>query len=191
MGAPNAIENRRTAHDWIEVAIDELGRNGPTAVKIDHLAKRLNRSKGGFYAHFTNRDDLNIAIARHIQEADKIQRIDYQTSDPAQATALLRRLFDFAYTLPTVQHAFYHLTCLPPTAELTEIVAQTRRDRIATYEQLCLTIGAHPDDAHHRAVAMHNAFIGHHSLTESNPEHRATPEYVIALKQLLIPTPPA
>lgn len=178
---------RVTRQSWVETALDELGRHGPDEVNIDRLAIGLDRTKGSFYNHFDDRDDLILAIGEAILDADAARRPTYQTSDPDEAVRLLHRLFDFAYSASDEQHAFFHLTRLTQPAELGEIIARIRRHRIATYQELLVTAGVDPTDADHWAVLMHNAFVGHHSLIETNPEHRAVPEYIVAVKALLIP----
>ena len=44
--------------EWLEKALEVLSENGIESVKIEFLSKKLGISKGGFYWHFRNRDDL-------------------------------------------------------------------------------------------------------------------------------------
>ena len=48
--------------DWIEAAWQMLGRGGLDRVNVDALAKELKVTRGSFYWHFKNRDDLIKAI---------------------------------------------------------------------------------------------------------------------------------
>ncbi len=47
---------------WIKAGLDQIGRGGIEAVRIEVLAKALGVTKGGFYWHFKDRRDLLAAI---------------------------------------------------------------------------------------------------------------------------------
>jgi len=44
--------------DWLNIGIQTLIEKGIEAVRVDPLAKLLNVTRGSFYWHFKNRDDL-------------------------------------------------------------------------------------------------------------------------------------
>ncbi|MGH9709356.1 MAG: helix-turn-helix domain-containing protein, partial [Candidatus Acidiferrales bacterium] len=44
--------------DWIRAAMEVLASEGRDAVRVENLAKKLRISKGSFYWHFKDRDDL-------------------------------------------------------------------------------------------------------------------------------------
>ncbi|HEV2617474.1 MAG TPA: TetR/AcrR family transcriptional regulator [Candidatus Acidoferrales bacterium] len=48
--------------DWIRAAMGMLATEGRDAVRVENLAKKLRISKGSFYWHFRDRDDLLAAI---------------------------------------------------------------------------------------------------------------------------------
>jgi AcrR family transcriptional regulator len=47
-----------TRQDWVEAALKALEESGIEGVKVLPLSKRLGASRGSFYWHFRNRDDL-------------------------------------------------------------------------------------------------------------------------------------
>ena len=53
---------RLAAADWISAALDVLKESGVEAVQITTLAKRLSVTRGSFYWHFENREDLLAAL---------------------------------------------------------------------------------------------------------------------------------
>lgn len=59
MASPATV---RTPHlqpqDWIEAGFGRLSREGIDAVRVEMLARDLGVSKGSFYWHFRDRDDL-------------------------------------------------------------------------------------------------------------------------------------
>lgn len=58
------VSTRLGRDDWLAAARDALLSEGKEAVKVERLAKRLNVTRGGFYWHFRDRDDLLDALLR-------------------------------------------------------------------------------------------------------------------------------
>jgi AcrR family transcriptional regulator len=48
--------------DWVEAGLAALGREGPGGLRIEALADRLRVTKGSFYWHFRDREDLVDAV---------------------------------------------------------------------------------------------------------------------------------
>jgi len=57
-----ATKERLGRSDWIYEAVRVLGEEGVEAVRVEPLAKRLGVTKGSFYHHFGDRDELLLAI---------------------------------------------------------------------------------------------------------------------------------
>lgn len=54
-----------TVKDWLDLAEIELAKNGISAVRVEVLAKKLKVTKGSFYWHFSDRNELfNKLLAR-------------------------------------------------------------------------------------------------------------------------------
>lgn len=47
---------------WIEAALDVLGAEGIDSVRVELIARKLKITKGSFYHHFEDRDDLHAAM---------------------------------------------------------------------------------------------------------------------------------
>ena len=60
----NSNSSRLSRADWLVAARDALITEGKDAVKVERLAKKLNVTRGGFYWHFRDRDDLLDALLR-------------------------------------------------------------------------------------------------------------------------------
>ncbi len=65
--------------NWIENAIDVLARDGVAGLRIEVLAKHCGVTKGSFYWHFKDRQDLLVAMLEHWREG-RIRDIDKMTS---------------------------------------------------------------------------------------------------------------
>jgi len=50
---------RLTRADWLDTAMEVLVKDGINSVTVDELASRLDITRGSFYHHFKNREDLS------------------------------------------------------------------------------------------------------------------------------------
>jgi AcrR family transcriptional regulator len=66
VGGPNATrgDDALGREDWIEAAIGLLASRGVGAVKITQLAENLGVTRGSFYWHFKDREDLLAALIK-------------------------------------------------------------------------------------------------------------------------------
>ncbi len=65
--------------NWIESAIEVLARDGVGGLRIEVLAKRCGVTKGSFYWHFKDRQDLLTAMLEYWKEG-RIRDIEKTTS---------------------------------------------------------------------------------------------------------------
>ena len=86
--------DRLSRADWVEAALQTLAEGGISNVRVEVLAKHLKVTKGSFYWHFVDRNDL---LAEMLETwrvnlttsvADRVKR---KTSEPkARLTYLLK-----------------------------------------------------------------------------------------------------
>lgn len=82
--------------DWIKQGLKVLGESGVEAVRVEPLAKLMNVTKGSFYWHFKNREELLEALLQewvNIQTEGIIQQVDRKDGD---AKSKLLYLFELA-----------------------------------------------------------------------------------------------
>ncbi|NEP62877.1 MAG: TetR/AcrR family transcriptional regulator [Symploca sp. SIO2G7] len=90
-------ESKLGRQDWINAGLMVLAEGGVEAVRIEPLAKRMKITKGSFYWHFKNRNDLLDAILAEWVELDTngiIEQVNQLDADPK--TKLLY-LLELAY----------------------------------------------------------------------------------------------
>lgn len=63
-------------NDWISAAYDTLSESGWQALNVEALAKRLGVTKGSFYWHFKDREDLFDSILERWREQLVISRTE-------------------------------------------------------------------------------------------------------------------
>jgi AcrR family transcriptional regulator len=82
--------------DWVNAALEILIEKGIEAVKVDPIAKSLQITRGSFYWHFKNLDDLLLAIIQEwqaIDTEDAIRQVEKIGGTPSQQ---LLHLFEIA-----------------------------------------------------------------------------------------------
>ena len=86
--------NNRTYLDrasWLDAAIEILGRSGIAAVSIVQLANNLGVTRGSFYHHFNNRDDLLQSMLDYwektwtIEVLEEIRALELSAEEKLQA----------------------------------------------------------------------------------------------------------
>ncbi|WP_382157213.1 TetR/AcrR family transcriptional regulator [Hydrogenophaga sp. ANAO-22] len=86
-----------TPDDWIEAATELLIVKSIDAVRVDVLAKILNVTRGSFYWHFTDRDDLLKRVLISWQEAQTEQIIARYKKQGVAAEDLIRELVELPF----------------------------------------------------------------------------------------------
>jgi AcrR family transcriptional regulator len=64
------LARRKTREDWIAAARRVLVKSGVDSVKVDRLAQDLSTTRGSFYWHFTDREDLLHALLHDWEAAN-------------------------------------------------------------------------------------------------------------------------
>ena len=59
MNSPSKPKPRLSRNSWLEVALELLQNDGINAVTVDALAIQLGITRGSFYHHFKDRNDLS------------------------------------------------------------------------------------------------------------------------------------
>ena len=79
---------------WIQAALDVLADEGVTGMRVEVLAKRLRVTKGSFYWHFKDRQDLLTGVLETWKDG-RIKDIYKQTRpEPGQEQAQIGRVID-------------------------------------------------------------------------------------------------
>lgn len=60
-----SLRHDRGPNKWLDTAITTLIEEGVDAVRVERLATRMGLSRGSFYHHYKDRDDLLRAVLEH------------------------------------------------------------------------------------------------------------------------------
>ncbi len=93
-GAPAPERNQLQRFDWLRTALDIFVAEGIDAVRITRLAADLGVTRGSFYWHFRNREDLINSLVSYWKDKNTAAI----TASMAQATSLADGIFRFFET---------------------------------------------------------------------------------------------
>ncbi|HEX5100922.1 MAG TPA: TetR/AcrR family transcriptional regulator [Polyangiaceae bacterium] len=88
-GTPDKPRLSRT--DWVHGAYAALGDRGISAITVDALAQRLGVTKGSFYWHFRDSEDLLGAVVAHWEEL-AVDRVLGDLLELGSPCAVIRRI---------------------------------------------------------------------------------------------------
>ena len=164
-------ESRLGRQDWIDLGLVVLAEEGVEAVRIEPLAKRMNMTKGSFYWHFKNRNDLLDAILAEWVELDTngiIEQVDQLDAEPE--TKLLY-LFELAYAdndfIPgladgRIENAIRAWAKSDP--KVAELIEHVDQQRLNYTKALFLDIGFSEAEAMVRARLAYYALVGEQTI---------------------------
>jgi len=160
---------RLAADDWVTAAVRVLLTDGPDAVAVQPLARRLGTTKGSFYWHFASRDDLLRAALRRWLELgtdEVIAAVETATQDPVErARLLIRKVTEHSMDHPG-QLRLLATADHPDVRAALETAARRRIDYVA---KLLRAAGLPAAVARRRAVLAYAAYLGHAQLADATP----------------------
>jgi AcrR family transcriptional regulator len=84
---------------WIAVALQVLSTDGLEGVRVELLARKLKITKGSFYHHFKDRDDLHAAMLEHWRQrlvVDVIEQLELIADPRERFREVMRVPYDVA-----------------------------------------------------------------------------------------------
>jgi AcrR family transcriptional regulator len=165
------LEPKLGRQDWIETGLAVLAESGVEAVRVEPLAKQMGVTKGSFYWHFKDRNDLLDAILTQWVEIDTnsiIERVNQLEADPK--TKLLQ-LFELAIAddglTPgladgSIENAIRAWANHDP--KVAALIAQVDRQRLKYTEHLFLEIGFSEAEALVRARLAYYSLVGEFTI---------------------------
>ncbi len=155
---------------WIAEAFSALAEGGVDSIKIEVLAKRLRVTKGGFYWHFKNRNELLEQLLKTWRER-RIDTIREQTAieQPAHNTllGLLELYIDRANPRGTAIELAVR-DWARSSALAAESVGAVDRERLTSVAQLFSQLDLDAEVAFSRAYLFYSYIFGQSLLNYSS-----------------------
>lgn len=158
--------------DWIEAGLQVLAEGGIESVKVEPLAKLLKVTKGSFYWHFKNRDDLLEAILQAWVKGETNSLIEQVETMGGEATTKLLHLFELAIQINgRLENAIRSWAA--KNTLVAETMAEVDRSRLDYTKNLFLQVGFTPSEATIRAQMAYYSLVGEFTIgMRPNQEQR-------------------
>jgi len=184
------IERRNSSRlnraDWLVTARNSLIAEGKDAIKVERLAKKLKVTRGSFYWHFRDRDDLLIALLRSWEEETNVlfeQALQGNHADGiSKFCALCRSWINEDVYDPIYDSAVRDWARVSKRAKMA--VKRVDRKRIAIIQRIFSDMGFPDNEAFIRARITYFHQVGYYTLglDETKPQRRRlVPLYIEAL----------
>ncbi|MDH3200521.1 MAG: TetR/AcrR family transcriptional regulator [Myxococcales bacterium] len=162
------MKDRLSAARWTEMALQVLADRGIEAVRVEPLARALGVTKGSFYWHFADRQDLFDSLLlqwERLATLNVIEAVELACDEPDERLRELTRLvFRHGGPLDRAVRAW-----ASHDEEAAHVVERVDTQRYAFVRGLLEAHGLAPTTAAMRARLLYTSLIGeqHTSLTLS------------------------
>lgn len=176
MNAPpsNSGKIQLTPADWIKAATQVLVDKSIDAVRVDVLAKGMKVTRGSFYWHFADRDDLLHQLLKSWRDATTeqiIQRFERSGADPE---ALLRELSSLPFHGKTAATSASIELAIRAWARRDEmarqVVDEVDAKRLSYISQCFVALGFNFQESAMRAFVLYSYMISESLMHEQGTE---------------------
>ena len=152
---------RLSRDDWIRAALLALADGGTAAVAVEPLAARLGATKGSFYWHFRDRQEL-IEAALATWEREDTDAIIAELETVADPVERLRRGLQMSMELEEDEHPDVRL--LPSASDplVAPVVARVQQKRLDYVARCFREMGFPPAESRRRARLTYSLYVGWH-----------------------------
>jgi len=159
--------------DWIEAALQALADDGPSGVVVERLADRLGTTKGSFYWHFKDRQDLITEALAAWEREDTDAVIDElkKIKDPVER---LRVATVMATEYEEAENPDVRLLPSASDPVVGEVVKRVQRKRLDFLAQIFREVGFTPAESRLRAGLAYSLALGWHQQRLIEGSERAT-----------------
>ncbi|MBM4227112.1 MAG: TetR/AcrR family transcriptional regulator [Gammaproteobacteria bacterium] len=182
---PKARPARKTLDrdSWLKKALDVLFAQGISQIKIEVLARKLKLTKGSFYWHFKNRDDLLRSMVDwwRNNQLKFIESLDHSMPDPE---ARIRAVIAFTQHTEDSNHDIAMREFARFNKHAARAVSEVDELRVAYLAELFTAAGFDSIEASLRARTLYFYQVGEYT-TSLAPEPETRARLAERLHQLL------
>jgi AcrR family transcriptional regulator len=165
---------RLSREDWINAALQALADDGPSGVAVERLAARLGTTKGSFYWHFKDRQELISETLGTWERKDTDARIEEmnEIADPVE-----RLRFGMVMATEYEEAEEPDVRLLPSASDpvVGEVVKRVQRKRLDFIAQIFREAGFTPAESSLRARLAYSLAVGWQQQRLIEGSEHATP----------------
>lgn len=169
--------------DWARATLAAIGEGGPGAVVVDRLAVRLGVTRGSFYWHFRDREEvIEAALELWAREStdDPLPELESIADPTKRLRALLRAVYE-----RSVSPAELALAAVGDDPLVGPIFARVTRKRMDALRRIFTELGLSDTEAADRAWLAYAFYLGHHQLRRNSEIAVQRPEHLDRMVRLL------
>jgi len=166
-------QEKLSINDWLKAAFRALTKGGPSAIKVEAIARNLKVSKGSFYWHFKNLPTLKSEMISHWKEGATqaiIIEVDQASSGPQDKLERLISIStsdnDVSYGGPMVELAIRDWARYDKS--IGSIVEQVDGTRIDYVKSLFQEYGLSKNQSQSSAKILYSSLVGLQILSVNN-----------------------
>ncbi len=181
-----------TIEDWAIAALDEMADRGVDAVAVESLARSLGVTKGSFYWHFANRNELISAALAEWERRETDALLERAATEPDPASRI-RRLIGEVNASRRASRLYLALSNANKPTLVRNYVERVAKRRFEFLHACYLELEHDPESAHDWALMTFSVFLGtlqaRHDIPDQWPaaDSRHFKRYVGFLIDSLIP----
>ncbi|MDD5296340.1 MAG: TetR/AcrR family transcriptional regulator [Rhodocyclaceae bacterium] len=156
---------------WIQAATEVLGEEGISGVRVEVLAKRFSVTKGSFYWHFKDRQDLLSAMLETWREGrikDILKQTESSPGQEAERTKHVIEVYSAAKNRKGMQIELAMRDWARRDAACAAVVEEVDRIRLECAGKLFLASGCSEQEAATRSLLLY-AYVFGQSLMSGTP----------------------
>lgn len=143
-----------TRDDWIDAAWSALSEGSLDTVKVDPIAKRLKVTRGSFYWHFKNRQDLIDAVVdRWIYRLGRTTAVHHLIDSEKPPADRLWDVFEYVIRMVSGPQSVFLRLAAASDPQLLQRIQSEDDNRIQGYTQIFSAMGL--DEVRARRIAEH------------------------------------
>jgi AcrR family transcriptional regulator len=174
--------------DWTRAALEALATDGLAGVAVEPLARRLGASKGSFYWHFRDRDEL-IAATLQLWERRDTTEVITALEQIADTRDRLRALARSAYVgAAEGNDAQPGLLAAASDPRVAPVLERVTRTRLAFLERQFEALGLDPPAARARARMAYALYVGLGDLRRAAPQAPMTESEAASIIEVILDT---
>ncbi len=145
--------------DWEQAALEWIAEHGVAALKVEPLARKLGITKGSFYWHFSDREQLLMQSLLRWEHLDRESVAKFAEREQAPHA----KLADF-FRGTSRQHLTHHiygaLLSAPRNAAIAAILQRVTQYRMDFLNQEYLAMGLDAEQARLHTQLTYSAYVG-------------------------------
>lgn len=178
---------RRSRDDWTAVGLTHLGEVGVDKVRVDRIANELGVTKGSFYWHFKDRNELLGLIVdgwetRHTEEV--IRSAEASGPDPRERA---ERLWSITRADPSIRAELAIRDWARRDEQVASKVRRVDDRRLRYVESLLSELGVQTHEISARSLLLYSLVFSDYLITTTHPERIRRQTVNDAFELLLTP----